>query len=414
LILLGVLLVAGLVYQFGVKPRMEAQKQQAAGLAAIRTVKVPAGTFVQTLRISGVTSAPQFQNMTVPIQRGPESGRDLTLLYLAPSGTRVKKGQLVAEIDGQSLQDHIDDIGDTIGQAEADVRKRMAEQMLDMENLNQQIKLAKSEYDKAVLEAKSSEVKTVIDQELLKLAVEEAEANYKRSLADIAQKEIIHKAELKILEFTMERHRRHRGRHMNDLQRFKMFAPMDGLAVVQSLWRGREYTMIQQGDQIRPGTLFMKVVNPANMQIEANINQAESSLLRIGQEARIEYDAFPRLVQKGRIHSIGALATGGFRQQFYIRTVPVRVQIIDVHEKVIPDLSASADVTLKSEENAVRVPLGSVENADGKSFVWVKTGAGFERREIELGLRNNTHAVVSAGLKGGEDIAVDPQLARAL
>ncbi|MEZ5354615.1 MAG: HlyD family efflux transporter periplasmic adaptor subunit [Bryobacteraceae bacterium] len=406
--------VLGLVgWQFGLKPRQDAQRQQALTVSAVRVARVAPIAFEQTLRVAGSTSSQESVNMTAPAVRGPDVG-EMVLQYLVPTGTMVKKGQLMAEIDSRNLQDHIDDIGDTIEQADADIRKRQAEQLIDLESIRQQIALAKAEFDKATLNAQASEVRTAIDQELLRLAVEEAEANYKRAQADVAQKEIVHKAELRILEITKLRHASHRGRHQSDVKRFKMFAPMDGLAVVQMQWRGREFTMIQQGDQLRPGTLFLKVVNPNKMQVEGTVNQSESGDVRIGQKASVTFDAFPGLTLPGHVYSIGALATGGMRQNFYIRQVPVMIAIDQAHEKVIPDLSAAADVKLHREEGKLTVPLGALVATNGKTAVWVRKGQKFERREVELGLRNNTQAIVLSGLKAEEEVALDPPLAASI
>ncbi len=412
-ILLGAALVGFLVWQFGLKPRQDAQKQQAFTAANVRVVRVAPVVFEETLRIAGSTSSQQSANVTAPAVRGPDVG-EMVLQFLIPTGTKVKKGQLMAEIDSRNLQDHIDDIGDTIEQADADIRKRKAEQIIDLENVRQQIALAKAEYDKAVLNAQPAEVRTAIDQELLKLAVEESEANYKRAQADVAQKEIVHSAELRILEITKLRHGSHRGRHQSDVKRFKMFAPMDGLAVVQMQWRGREYSMIQQGDQLRPGTLFLKVVNPDKMQVEGSLNQTEIGSIRIGQKATVHFDAFPGLALPGRIHSIGALATAGMRQQFYIRQVPVMISIDQAHDKVIPDLSGAADVKLYREENQLVVPASALFAENGKNYVMVRKGDKFERRVVEVGHRNNTQAVASSGIAAGDEVALDPKMAASI
>jgi len=55
------------------------------------------------------------------------------------------------------------------------------------------------------------------------------------------------------------------------------------------------------------------------------------------------------------------------------------------------------------------VPLESVfpDGSGGKPFVYVKTAEGFQKREIELGLRNNIHAGVVSGLKAGEAVALE-------
>ncbi|MBL8293969.1 MAG: efflux RND transporter periplasmic adaptor subunit, partial [Bryobacterales bacterium] len=208
--LVAILIVAGLLYQFWWKPKQEAQ--QGAGPVATKTVKVTTGPVVKTLRLAGTTASREFANITAPIQRGPESGRELILLYFVSNGARVKKGELLAQIDSKGVEDHIDDIGDDIERAEADIRKRRAEQLIDLENLNQTLRVAKSEWEKALLEAKAAEVRTTIDQELLRLSTEEAEARYKQASADVAFKKAGHAAELRILEITKERHIRHRGR----------------------------------------------------------------------------------------------------------------------------------------------------------------------------------------------------------
>lgn len=403
--LLLLLVAGGLLYQFWWKPRQEAR--QAAGAVVTKTVRVSTGSVVKTLRLSGTTASREYANVTAPIQRGPESGRELILLYLVPNGNRVKKGELLAQIDSKGLEDHIDDIGDDIQRAEADIRKRKAEQMIDLENLNQTLRVSKSEWDKALLDAKAAEVRTAIDQELLRLSTEEAEARYKQASADVKFKQAAHAAELRILEITKERHIRHRGRHEVDLKKFKIFAPMDGLAVAQMIWRGSEYQTFQQGDQVQPGQLFMKVVNADKMQLDANINQSETSLIRLSQQATLHFDAFAGMSMTGHVYSIGAIAAGSWRQQYYIRNVPVKVAIDSQDPRMIPDLSAAADVELERADNVQRVPLAAIFKDGNEDVVFVKKGTRFERRPVSVGLISNTQAAVLKGLQGGEEVAVE-------
>jgi len=345
--------------------------------------------------------------MIAPKLTGPESGREMILLYMAKSGVRVKKGEVVAQIDAQSLKDHIEDVNDDVQQANSDIRKRQAEQAIDFENLNQTLRVAKANLDKARLERKGGETRTVIDQELLKLAEEEAEAAYNQQVHDVDQKKIIYAAELKILEYTRERHVRHRDRHASDVDRFTMRAPMDGLAVSQPIFRSGEWATIQQGDQVNPGQLFMKVVTPEKMQVEATINQAESEEFRIGQEARISIDAFPGLTLPGKIYSISAIAAGGWRQNNYIRTIPVRVTIAGYDPRLIPDLSGSVDVVLSKAQNVTKIPRSALQGDSGSNYVFVKNGPTWERRTVTVGVSNLTHVAVSTGLQPGEEVATE-------
>src|SRR5690606_35176851 len=100
----------------------------------------------------------------------------------------------------------------TVMQAEADIKKRLAEQSVEMENLRQNVRVAKAELDKYRADARATEVRTVVDQELIKLAVEEAEAAHKELVEELRLKQVSQNAEMRILNLTRERHARHRDR----------------------------------------------------------------------------------------------------------------------------------------------------------------------------------------------------------
>jgi hypothetical protein len=406
LFVLVLLLVAGSVIAW-LALRPKTQTPAPVATAGVRTAVAVTGTLDRVLRVAGQTAAIHFANITAPRLTGPESNRELILLQVAPAGSWVKKGALVAQIDAQSLLDHIDDLGDTIRAAQADVAKRRAEQSIEMEKLMQTLRTSKAEADKARLEYAGSETQTEIQRQLLKLTLDEADARYKQAQSDIAFTQASHTADLKVLGYTLERHTRHRDRHRRDAQAFSVYASMDGLVVMQQIWRGTDMGMVQQGDRLAPGQPFMKIVDTRNMQVEGNINQAASSEFRIGQKARIRFDAFPGMEFDGTIHSIGALAAGGFRNSYFVRSVPVKVNIIGNDPRLIPDLSASADVTVESRANQLVLPLGALRVENGRTVVYVKNGDSFERRQVETGKRNSTYAAIESGIQAGEIVRVD-------
>ena len=398
----ALVVVGGVAYWYATRP----SQTETQALAAVRTAKVEQGPVLRTLRVSGQTSARSFSQLTAPVLRGPEA-RALILMYLAPNGTWVKKGQKIAEIDGQSMQDHVDDLAETIRQAQADVENRKVQHAVEWENQQQTLRVRKAALDKARLDFQAAEVRTDVDRELLKLSVEENEARYNQELKNAQQRREVHKAELRILQITEDRHTRHRNRHLIDLTRFSLHAPTDGLFVVQTIFRGGDSQAIQAGDQLSPGQPFAKIVDPRTMQLEAQINQAETSELRIGQPVNVAFDAFPGLQLAGSIYSIGALAVSGGRTGYFVRAVPVRIAIDGADPRVIPDLSASGDVRIAKAEAGVRVPLAALKTEDGKPVAYVKTAQGFEKRAVEIAARNNTYAAVVSGLRAGDEVRLD-------
>jgi multidrug efflux pump subunit AcrA (membrane-fusion protein) len=366
--------------------------------ASTRTATVYKGTVESRIRVNGITTARNYANITAPPQRGPES-RNMTILRMKSSGSLVKKGDVVAELDPQTIKDHIDDKLADLKEQDNQLARRKAEHDVDMENLQQNLRVAKAELDKARLEAKAAEIRTDIDRELLRLGVEEAEARYKELSSDVALKIASQKADMKILEITREMEQQHVNRHLVDLKAYVIYAPMDGMVVLQTINRpGGDQVTIAVGDDVRPGQPLMKIVDSRSMQVEATVNQSESGLFRIGQAAQVGFDAFPGSVYEGNVYAIGALATGSMRQQYYFRTVPLRVQIKQPDAKVIPDLSSSADILLDRAENVVVAPLSAVIHDQGKAFVYVKDAKGFEKRDVTTGLSNGTQIAVLSGL----------------
>lgn len=391
-------------YQFYYKPAQQAAAQKAAAII-YRTAKVTVGPFERTIRVGGTTGARQFANITAPRLRGFESRSQMELLKLVKNGSWVKKGDVLAEIDPGYLVDHVDDIKATIGQSELDVHKRVAEQGVETESLQQTLRVAKSSVDKARLDNQAAEVRTEVERELLKLSYEEAQAKYKQSELDVPQRKLIHEAEIRILGFTKERHIRHRDRHVNDIKAYTIIAPMEGMVVMSNTFRGGgESQQVQQGDQLNPGQPLAKIVNPSSMQVEGNINQAESTELRIGQRATVGLDAFPEIRLKGKVYSQGALATGGRMQSYYIRNIPVKLSIDGTDPRIIPDLSAWADVVVEEQPKATLIPVNAVQKEGGKSFVYVKQGQQWAKREVALGSANYTHVIVRSGVNEGDEL----------
>jgi multidrug efflux pump subunit AcrA (membrane-fusion protein) len=402
--------VFGAAILFGVRwLNKKPEQAKAQTLVEAKTAAVVRGPIELRVRVSGTTSARNFAAIVAPIMRGRGSERSMDLVKLAPGGTFVKAGDVVATLDPTRMQERIDDELDSLREEQTKLNKRKVEQELDMVNMLQNLRVAKSEYDKARLELKAQEVRTVVDQELLKLAAEEAEAKYKELLNDVEQKKVAQKSELRIQEISYNLQRLNVERYNRDLERLTLKTPIDGLVVMLSQNRpGGDQMTYGEGDQVMPGQPFMRIVNPASMQVEGTINQAESSAFRIGQLASIGLDAFPGANYQGRVYAIGALATAGGRsQQYFIRAVPVRVQVQNPDKRMIPDLSASADVLLGRADNVVVAPAAAVNKEDGKDVAYVKGPQGFERREVRIGLHNGTHVEIKEGLKEGDQVRVN-------
>lgn len=400
LALIAVLLVSGGIW-LGVS-RM--QDQAAARKAPpVRTAQARLGALQVTARVNGTTSARNAALVVAPLLRGPESDRAMSLIRLAGNGTMVNKGDVVAEFDPTNIRDHLDDVRDMLEDRRNAVKKLRVQQELEMVNLRQKLRAAQAESDKARLDLKTGEVRSAIQRERYRLAVEEADAIVRELRTQIRLKGEAHAAALRIAQISEKLQFDHVARHEDDERRLKVLAPIDGMVVVLARdSRHGERKTYDTGDLVTPGTPILQIVNRKSLQVEGTINQAEVTRFRLGQKATIGLDAYPGRNYSGEVTSIGAIATLSGRQQYFIRSIPLRVSIDQTDDQIIPDLSAYANVVIETVEDAVVIPEGAVEKNGEGAYVEVKSGDSFVRRSVQLGPSDGVHVAVTEGLAEGD------------
>jgi hypothetical protein len=128
----------------------------------------------------------------------------------------------------------------------------------------------------------------------------------------------------------------------------------------------------------------------------------------------VRLDAYPNLEFPGRVLSVGFYAQSHGYRPDWVRSMPVRIEIDADDPRVIPDLSASAEVVLSASEEAPILPLDYLNRDGGQTSVYVRRGEGWEKRPVQLGAQNYVQAAVLSGLEAGEVIGLPEQVAAVL
>lgn len=393
-------------------PRNELAARGAA--AGVRTAVAAAGTLESTLRVGGTIETRDYAAIRAPRMRGPrDTGQQqLTLAKLAEPGSIVAPGAVVAEFELKWLEDHIDDRISIQTQAEANVEKRRAEIMVLRETDRQARVTAKAEFEKAVLDVRTSEVRSEIEAEILKNVAEESKVTWRQLEDEGRMKEDAHRADLRTFELQVKEDRLHTERHQRDYKRLSIETPVGGLVVLETMYKGNgQFDQTSPGDRVYPGALFMRVVDVSEMVLRASVNQVDAQAVRIGQKAKVYLDAYPGMELTGSIYSVGAIATSGGGSKFrrsgpssYMKNIPVLISLEEQDQRVLPDLSASADIMLSSAPADVIVPRSAVRSVGGETVVYVRDGESFNERKVVVEGWNDTHAAIRSGLEAGENV----------
>jgi multidrug resistance efflux pump len=381
---------------------------KASAAAEVKTVKAVRGALQRTLRVTGSVTARHFSNIVVPLAQAPET-RELVLISLASNGSPIQEGGLIAQIETQAVRDHLDDVDAQVRQVDLDMRRLRANQQSRREAMEQQIRVAKANWEKAAEDMKAAAVRSEIQREQMRLILEESELNYKQMQGELALLDERQAAEWNIAELGRQGQIRHKNRHLVDLERFSIRSPRNGQVILRTINnRNGEQNQIRVGDEVGPGMAIAKVVDVSSMQVDGTINQTESELVRLGQKAVIRFDAYPGLELDGTVEAVGMMVTTGRRVNYYVRRVPVRIAIDGADPRVLPDLTASADVVLAEDDDTLLIPREAVQESGGKSVVRVKQGEAIVPREVEIGGYSNTLASVVSGLQEGDQVAIQP------
>jgi multidrug efflux pump subunit AcrA (membrane-fusion protein) len=376
------------------------QTKPATGPAVSRAI-VRRADFVRTIRLTGTIEAVDFLAIAPPRLSGPGLGT-LVITKLAASGQHVKKGDLLVLFDQQQQIKNALDQEATYVDFVEQIKKKKADQATAQAADASALHQAENDVKSAAFEVKRNEILSKIDAEKNNLASEQAKSTYDQLRKTFELKRKSEQAELKSLEIQRDRARDAMEYARKNTGRLEIHAPIDGVVVLTSMWKGGQFGEAQEGDEVRAGIPFMQIVNQGAMQVRARVNQADVSLLQLGQAVRIGLDAYPDLSFSGKIERVAAIGvTSGLSDK--VRTFNVVFSISGSDPRLMPDLSASLDVELQRIPDALVAPRDAVITAGKDHFVMAADGSGFSRKEIQLRAESDIDAAI-AGIPEGTSV----------
>ena len=361
--------------------------------STVSTAIVQRADFVRTIRLTGTVEAVNFLAIAPPRLSGQGLGT-LVITKLAGSGQHVKKGDLLVLFDQQQqIRNALDQEATYVDFVEQ-IKKKKADQNTARAADQAALHQAENDMKSAGFEVKRNEILSKIDAEKNDLAYEQAKATYAQLRKTFDLKRQSEQADLKSLEIQRDRAHDAMEYARKNTGRLEIHAPIDGIVVLNSIWKGGQMGEVQEGDEVRAGVPFMQIVNPGAMQVRARVNQADVSTLRVGQPVHIGLDAYPDLTLQGKIERIAAVGvTSSLSDR--VRTFNVVFSISGSDPRLMPDLSASLDVELERVPDSLIVPRDAVETSGDDHYVLVGGGSAFSRQAVKLRAENDTEAAVT-------------------
>ena len=234
---------------------------------------------------------------------------------LAPLGSLAKEKDLIVEFDDSERRTALEETMLEVDQIDEQMKKAKAD--LDMRNNQDQVELLKTRYSvrRAELEVKRNELLADIDAKKNILNLEESRRRLTQLESDIKSRQAQALAELDVL-------REKRAKSMIDvanekrrIAQSKVLSPITGLVSIRqnrggfSGSFGQQVPDIREGDTLQPGTPVADVLDLSDMEIIAKVGELDRANLREGQEVKFTLDAVPDQIFHGKIKGMSATAT---------------------------------------------------------------------------------------------------------
>jgi RND family efflux transporter MFP subunit len=329
----------------------------------------------------------------------------------ADIGRRVKKGQVLAEIDTPEMDQDLRQAQANLVQGNADLNTAVAE-LEEAENALKQsdadIARAKAdlEYARAVHHRNEqlSAEHAIADQDLdlsrreremraADLAAAIAQQKTRQSAVATARVRIkSREAAIKALEASVRR--------LEEMQVFKtIVAPFDGVVIRR---RAEVGMLVAAGGTTATPELFA-VAQADTLRIRICVPQSQSTGIETGQEAKVLVAEYPGKVFSAKVartaHAIDPVS----------RTLTVELELPNGDQALLPGMFARVELAVRRSAGRWTVPAVVLASKSGGLYVAVVDDRSVVRfRKVQLGRDYGSRVEVLAGLRGKESLVTNP------
>lgn len=392
----------------------------------VPTTKVRAGTFVVSFHEIGTLKAEN----SVPIN----SDVDGKIISLVAEGKVVKAGDKLIEIDTTELLREIRNKQLSLKNAQAEVERVKSELILLQEENKTKVAQAEATlaFNKAERDAakQAFDSKTALAKDKLiprtdvdraeielrakELAVTKGEMDLILQKKDVQAKESQKAADVRTKEYAMSMSKFDLEDVESRIKKAVITAPAGGMVVLCSIYTPEGRRKVKEGDNPWRRQTLCELPDLSSMQAKVNVGEADAPRLRVGMPVLLRLEAVRKKVFHGSVKEISSLATE--KDPWESGATPgkknfeVTVQVKEVDPSTLkPGMTADVEFIVDSKKNSVYVPLESVIERGGKTWVYVKGKKGYDRTTVKTGEANDSFVCVTKGLTGNQTIALrDP------
>lgn len=394
-----------------------AESSAATDGPAVPTAHVVRGSIALDVNVNGELRA--ARSVALP---APSVGGTLRILSMVPTGTAVKAGDVLVELDPSDQEYAIEQAKSQLDEAEQTIVKRKAD--MQVAAAEQEVALLTARFD-----VRRAELDARVDKDLVsandfarrQLALDQAKQQLARLESDAKTRVETDRAALTLVEEGRAKAALAMQRAKQNIESLVIKAPMDGMIVVRQnqdaaggmFFSGMQLPEMRAGDNTFAGRMLLDVYDLTGMQLRVKVNELARANVAVGQAADVISDALPGAVFKAKVSTVaGTVSTS----EWYDVSGPSRqfdasLTLTEVDPRLRPGTSVRVVLRGKKVDGVLQVPLQAVRQKAGKPIVFLQTPKGFETREVKVVYRTESRAGLEGIDEGAVVALVDPTAA---
>jgi HlyD family secretion protein len=336
--------------------------------------------------------------------------RRFKLMRMVPEGTQVSEGDFLMEFDTSGISERLRDQVSNFQRTQENRQKKRSDADLQLKNQKLTLEQAKTELDKLELKL-SSQVDLISGIEIEKLGIQR---DAQRRKVEFLEEKLDYQTKSSDLDLQLlqsdERHYRDLIDELMDaMDSYTVRSPASGVVIYKRDWDNKAKEV---GDDVFFVDSVIQIPDLSSLRARVQIDEFDSGKVAVGQKATIAVDAARGQTLNGEIISVGTiLKQASFdREQkicdAYIKINPTETKLLR------PGMSLKAMIMVGEYTDVLVIPLSSVQEREGRSFVqvWKPKTKSFEWREISMRANDGIRAVVDSGLEAEEQVRIKPRV----
>ncbi len=319
---------------------------------------------------------------------------------LVDAGDKVRKGQLLAQLDKEEIEAQVEQSRAGAQAAEASLTSAEADyERAKVDAEGPDVPLLKRAYERAIGMAKEGVVSTS--------ALEDAEKNYELAL----NKQNVSKAQATVLKARIAQSQGQLAQDRANLKQLEeqlsytdIESPIDGVVLSRDVEMGDAVSSILVLGS--SATLVMTLGDTSSVYVKGKVDESDIGKVYLGQPARIKVESFKDKTFNGVVTKISPMGV----EKDNVTTFEVRVSINNPGGELKAEMTANAEIILEEHKNVLQIPEGAIiYDKDKKASVEIPDPSakdGKKKIAVNIGISNGAKTELLGGLKEGDQVVL--------